>query len=92
MGYLISSKPFYEPYKNISDVLNELFYYLVLTFCFLFTEFNTDIQLRSSIGYLINSLITFMLIGNFLLRSGFQFKNFYRYTKRAYLIQKAILD
>ena len=63
----IASKPFKDTAINRLDVMNELFYYLTLAFCFPFTHFNPDDVAREKIGYFFNTLVIAMLIINFIM-------------------------
>ena len=65
MGYSLAVKPFEDPAMNRLEVVNELFYNLVLFLCFTFTSFLPDISARDYTGFVFITLILTMLAINF---------------------------
>lgn len=63
-GNNISNRAYYDKGMNRIDVINEIFYYLLLLFSFAFTLYNSDEGSKSDIGFLFNVLIVSMLIHN----------------------------
>jgi hypothetical protein len=67
IGYIISERPFKEPLNNRIDILNEVFYYIILDFSFCFTFINSNEEASSSIGYFLNALVIMMIALNCLI-------------------------
>ena len=63
-GNNISNRAYYDSGMNRIDLVNEIFYYLLLLFSFSFTLYNSDEDSKSDIGYLFDTLIVSMLIHN----------------------------
>ena len=64
MGYALSVKPYEDPALNILEVVNELFYNLILLLCFTFTEFFHDAGTKNETGYAFIALLLTMLAIN----------------------------
>ena len=65
MGYSLAVKPFEDPALNTLEVVNELFYNLVLFLCFTFTALLPDLSARDQTGLVFIVLILTMLAINF---------------------------
>ena len=63
-GNNISNNAYYDKGMNRIDLVNEIFYYLLLLFSFAFTLYNSDEDSKSDIGFLFDVLIVCMLIHN----------------------------
>ena len=64
MGYSLSVKPFEDPAVNKIEVVNEMFYNLVLLLCFTFTSLLPDLGAREYTGFLFIGMILLMLAVN----------------------------
>ena len=64
MGYSLSVKPFEDPALNVLEVINELFYNLILLLCFTFTEFFHDTAAKTETGYVFIAFLLTMLAIN----------------------------
>ena len=61
MGYIVSTRPFKDPWNNSQDFMNEMFYYICLDVSFSFTTVNSDKVSALTIGSVLNVLIISML-------------------------------
>jgi len=64
VGYTISERPFYQPSLNKLEVINNLFYWMVLVFCFGLTAAIDDIRARNILGYIFIVLIVCLIVVN----------------------------
>ncbi len=64
MGYIISTRPFEDPKNNRLDIMNEMFYYILLDISFSFTNFNPDDNSSLTIGSVFVALVILMLTLN----------------------------
>jgi succinate-acetate transporter protein len=64
MGYALSVKPYEDPAMNVLEVVNELFYYLILLLCFTFTELLPDVGAKTETGFVFIALVLTMLVIN----------------------------
>ena len=61
MGYIVSERPFKDPWNNSQDFMNEMFYYISLDVSFSFTTINSDEVSAIIIGSVLNVIIISML-------------------------------
>jgi hypothetical protein len=61
MGYIVSERPFKDPWNNSQDFMNEMFYYISLDVSFSFTTINSDEVSAITIGSVLNVIIISML-------------------------------
>jgi len=61
ISFLISVKPFSEPFLNRIEIFNEMALLVSSYFMFLFTDFVEDAQLRSKLGWAYIGIIAAMI-------------------------------
>lgn len=88
MGYALSVKPYEDPALNVLEVINELFYNLILLLCFTFTEFFHDTSTKKEIGFAFIALLLALLAINIGIQMRDTFKLIILKLKRAYIIYK----
>ena len=63
-GYAISERPFYEPKLNHMEVFNNIFYWIILVFCFGLTSVVDDLYTLNVVGYIFIGLIMGLILSN----------------------------
>jgi hypothetical protein len=64
MGYIVSTRPFKDPWNNSQDFMNEMLYYICLDVSFSLTTVNSDEVSALQIGSVFKVLIISMLTLN----------------------------
>jgi uncharacterized membrane-anchored protein len=88
IGYTISERPFYQPSLNKLEVINNLFYWMVLVFCFGLTAAIDDIRARNILGYIFIVLIVCLIVVNAVFMLVGVVRKVVLYIKKAFIHYK----